>query len=172
MNTAELQALVGRVSGFAQREALRFSLSPTPLPKGALIEITGFGKTEFVAQFLAEHKQQSIWLEENVPFNPFALFQRKVCLKNVYFVEAEDNLFWASSQVIQSNLYNTIVINSPKWNLKQFRQIQLMAQKSQQLIFILSKTPLNAWPISLSLKVRASFFRRSYDIHVHRKRSF
>ncbi|NCN26255.1 hypothetical protein GW915_01665 [bacterium] len=172
METAELKALVGKASGYTRRETLRFSLCPEPLPRGALIEVTGFGKSEFVAEFLAEHKHQAIWLEESFNLNPLAFLQRQISLKNIHFVEAEHNLFWASAQVISSGLYDSIVINQPNWDLKQFRKIQLMAEKNNQLIFLLAKTPLNAWPISLSLQVKHRFFNKDFQVQIRRKRSF
>lgn len=172
MNTAELKALVGKVSGYAQGESLRFSCCPEPLPKGGLIELTGFGKSELMVKILAEQNQPAIWLSEIFNLNPFALWQRQVALKNIFFIEAKESLFWACSQVVQSRLYSSIIVDHPQWNLTQFRKLQLLAKKSDLLVFFLSKTPLNAWPIRLSLKVERGFWSQELQIHTLKRRDF
>ena len=51
---AELKNLIGTLDGSSIREYWPCSDSTIGLPKGAIIQICGTGKTEFVVEFLRE----------------------------------------------------------------------------------------------------------------------
>lgn len=171
MNTAELKALVGMTSDYTERESLSFSLCSERLPRGALIEITGFGKCEFVTRFLAENPtHHSVWLESELSINPFACLQRRVDLEKIFFVEAKEYLFWATTQILNSSLYDTVVVNCPRWSFKQLRQMQLRSEKSNSFVFLLNKRACGAWPISMSLDVKHAFFSNEVKVEVTKKK--
>jgi hypothetical protein len=67
LNLAELRALLSFQS---QREFLPLVFfQGAGIPKGAITEISGFGKTEFVVQILSEHPVVRVaWIEKFFQF--------------------------------------------------------------------------------------------------------
>ena len=75
-----------------KKEYLPFSLLPQGIPRGALVEIIGIGKTDLVSRFLSENPQPlKIWIEEEFSIYPCALAQKKVSLEKIIFSTDDQN---------------------------------------------------------------------------------
>lgn len=138
-----------------EREKYEFSLCPEGFPRGVLIELAGLGKTEVVVQFLRENpKLRVAWIEDSLTIYPCAVAQRNVTLSRLLFIEASDEIFWATFQVLKSNLFDCIVLSSKrKFDEKNLRRLQLESEKGNSSIFLLTEELHKAWPITLQLQV-------------------
>jgi hypothetical protein len=153
----ELRARIGAIEKFSRSGALPFSQLSTGLPSGALVEISGQGKTESVVHFLAENAEiPAAWIESDFSLYPPALFQRKRKLENTFFIEAGKDAAWAASTILRSRLFPVLVYHAPyQQDERQLRRFQLLAEKAQATMILLARRkPLAAWPIALSLEVR------------------
>jgi hypothetical protein len=138
-----------------EREKYEFSLLPGGVPRGVLIELAGLGKTEVIVQFLRENpKLRVAWIEESLTIYPCAVAQRNVALSRLLFIEASSEIFWATFQVLRSNLFDCVVISSKRiLDEKNLRRMQLESEKGNSGIFLLTEELHKAWPIALQLKV-------------------
>ncbi|MGZ6290347.1 MAG: hypothetical protein ACXWQO_19315 [Bdellovibrionota bacterium] len=153
----ELRARIGAMENFSRSESLPYSQFASGLPRGALVEISGQGKTESVVQFLAENAETpAAWIESEFSLYPPALFQRKRKLENTFFIEAGKDAPWAASTILRARLFPVIVYHAPyQKDERQLRRFQLLAEKAQATMILLARRkPLAAWPIALSLEVR------------------
>jgi hypothetical protein len=144
-----------------------FSLFPEGFPVGRLVEISGAGKTEFLVQCLREAASDKIiWIEKELTINPFGLWQRGLHLSNVTFVETLD-FNWAIQQILQSQIFQVIVLSQLHLTEKQLRRFQLQVEKSSSLLFLLSEEVHQSWALSLHLHVSD---RKSLEVEVLRRR--
>ncbi|MGZ3660670.1 MAG: hypothetical protein ACXVB9_05560 [Bdellovibrionota bacterium] len=152
----ELRARLGVFESHFQREAFPCSRLPNGLPRGILAEITGAGKTESVAQLLAENPAlRCAWIEARFSLLPSALLQRGVSLEKIFFVEAGENAAWAAATVLRAQIFPIVVYRAPYGDLKELRRFQLLAGKSNATMILLGDQPAeHAWPIRLSLEAR------------------
>jgi hypothetical protein len=152
---ADLRSLIRTVEKPQERERYDFSLLPSGVPRGALIEVTGPGKTESVVSFLSENQALRIaWVEDQMTVYPTAILQRQVPLERVLFIEAGDEIVWAAMQVMRSGLFEAIILSLPRHlDERVLRRLQLESEKSQACVFLLSEKPHKAWPISLQIQV-------------------
>jgi len=152
----ELRARLGVFDTHFQKEAFPFSRLPGGLPRGVLAEITGSGKTECVAQLLAENAAlRCAWIESRFSLLPSALQQRGVCLEKVFFVEAGADAAWAAATVLRAQIFPLVVYRAPYGDLKELRRFQLLAGKSHTTMLLLGDEPVaQAWPIRLSLTAK------------------
>jgi hypothetical protein len=170
-----LRELIGTTSGYRNRSSLSFSLLEGGIPKGALTEISGPGKTEFLVRFLSEHPSQKVaWIEDQISIYPYAIFQRKAQLQRILFAEAGTNSLWALMQVLRSQVFGIIVFSSTTttrlsksgvgggigqescrtlFDERTLRAMQLSAEKAQASVVFLRDEPGDSWPISLQLRV-------------------
>ncbi len=172
---ATLRELIGAASGYRSRSSLSFSLLDEGIPKGALTEISGPGKTEFLVRFLSEHPSLKVaWVEDQISVYPYAIFQRKAHLQRILFAEAGSNSLWALMQILRSQVFGVIVFSSTTTTLlsksgdgggigqesrraifeeRALRAMQLSAEKSQAAVVFLREEPGDSWPISLQIRV-------------------
>jgi hypothetical protein len=131
------------------------------------VEISGAGKTEFLVQCLREINNEAIvWIEKDLTINPFGLWQRGLALHHMTFVEtAEFN--WAIQQVLQSQIFQVIVLSQLQFTEKQLRRFQLQVEKSSSLVFLLSESPHASWTVSLQLEIAD---KKSLQVEVVRRR--
>jgi hypothetical protein len=171
-----LRELIGTTaSGYRNRSSLSFSLLEEGIPKGALTEISGPGKTEFLVRFLSEHPSLKVaWIEDRISIFPYAIFQRRGQLQRMLFAEAGNNSHWALMQILRSQVFGLIVFSSttttPLCNSedgggigqesyralfeeKSLRAMQLSAEKSQAAVVFLRDEPGDSWPISLQVRI-------------------
>src|ERR1700737_2534231 len=113
---ASLRELIGQngmTAGYRNRSCLSFSMLEEGIPKGALTEISGPGKTEFLVRFLSEHPSLKVaWVEDQISVYPYAIFQRKAYLQRILFAEAGSNSLWALMQILRSQVFGVIVFSS------------------------------------------------------------
>lgn len=153
----ELRARLGALETFSRRESRPYSLFPQGLPRGALVEISGAGKTECVAQFLAENAETpAAWIESEFSLYPPALLQRQRKLENTFFVEAGKDATWAAATILRARLFPLLVYHAPyTQDERQLRRFQLLAEKAEATMILLAKRkPHAAWPIALSLELK------------------
>lgn len=152
----ELRARLGVFESHFQKESVPFSRLPGGLPRGILAEITGRGKTESVAQLLAENPAlRCAWIESRFSLLPSALLQRQVALEKLFFVDAGEDAAWAAATVLRAQLFPLVVYHAPYRDLRELRRFQLLAGKSHSTMVLLADQPAtNAWPIRLSLEAR------------------
>lgn len=181
-----LRELIGTASGYRNRSSLSFSLLDGGIPKGALTEISGPGKTEFLVRFLSEHPSLKVaWIEDQISIYPYAIFQRKAQLQRVLFAEAGSNSLWALMQILRSQIFGVIVFSSTTtippsksgvgggigreslralFEERTLRAMQLSAEKSQAAVVFLRDEPGDSWPISLQVRVRQGDTRRAVEV--------
>lgn len=157
---AELRALLGDTC--VRQESFPFSWIPGGIPRGALTEISGTlgsGKSEFLLKFLAENPGVPIaWIEEELTVFPTAFPQRGVGMERVLFVQAGDELAWASRQILRSGLFGIAVISAEhvEENLEvTLRRLQLDAEKSRTSVVLLTEQSgkKGKWTFALQLEV-------------------
>ena len=149
-----LRTLIGEVTGHAQKEFFRADGVPGGIPRGGLVEICGSRKTEWVIQFLrANESLQAFWLEKEQSVLPTAIQQRGVSLERLTFGVVEE-LYPAVRRVIQSQLFETVVVPSVFEELRVLKALQLLAEKANTTVFLLAKKPRAAFPISVQLEVK------------------
>jgi len=150
---AELKNLVGTLDGSLLREEWPSSGTTTGLPKGAITEICGSGKTEFVVSFLREHSTLRVaWVEQTLSVYPCGILQRKVDLNRILFVEAGNEFPWVVQQLLKSNLFEIVVLFSAVENMKMLRRFQLSVEKAHVTLILLSEDLSNGWPVALQLR--------------------
>lgn len=151
-----VQELRARIQGLHSpivREFFPFSRFADGFPKGALVEISGRGKCETVAVFLAENPEFTVWIESKRQLFPSALLQRKVDLKKILFVEGKSEASWVASTALRSKVFPIVIFDSFYKDERDLRRWQLLAEKSKATMILLRDKPSGLWPISLSLQV-------------------
>ncbi|MBI3593688.1 MAG: hypothetical protein HY200_01895 [Nitrospirae bacterium] len=150
---SELKHLIGTLESSPLRETWPCPDTDTGLPKGAITEICGAGKTEFVVQFLREHSDLSVaWVEPDLSIYPTGLLQRKVQLNRILFIEAENEFPWVVQQLFKSNLFEIVILFSTLSDPKMLRRFQLSAEKAHASLILLSEVFSKGWPVALQLK--------------------
>jgi hypothetical protein len=136
-------------------ETIPYSRLEVGIPKGAITEISGPGKTEWVMHFLAEQPKLNIaWVEENFCIFPFSFSQRNVRLARVLFVDAGQAIEWSILQVLRAQIFPIVVIYGQDIELQSMRRIQLAAEKSAAAVLWLTPEPQNFWTTRLQVAVR------------------
>ncbi len=154
-----LKTQLRALGGFHEKEYLQSR--EVSIPRGAITQVVGPGKTECVAEFLAQNPQlQVAWIESRLSINPMGFMQRNLSLQRFLFIEAKSNFVWATLQTLSSGLFDVVVMsfspleqkNSNLNDLRVMRRFQLLAEKSRGSLFFLSNQTLESWPIALHLE--------------------
>jgi hypothetical protein len=155
LSLAELRELIGAVDGSNLRATRSFSLIPTGVPQGCLIEISGFGKTELLSVFLREHPELLVaWLEMQITVNPYALWQRGVNVDHMLFIEAHSEPLWCVQQILKSQLFQVVVMSGLRFQELELRKLQLLVEKSQSHLILLSHQLHQSWVPALQMVVQ------------------
>lgn len=155
---AELRARIGALTSRSS-ERLAYSLYAEGLPRGALVEISGRGKTEAAVRFLAENSLPVAWIEERFSLFPTALLQREVDPARILFLECGKDSAWAAAQVLRSQLFPILVYSAPYGDERELRRFQLLSETTKATMLLLRPKPSRAWPIALHLKVEGGELR-------------
>ncbi len=170
----QLRELIAFKQGFAQREKFETSLLHAGIPKGAITQIFGYGKTEATVQFLRDNPNERVaWIEVDFELNPVGILQREVNLTRILFTEAGDHLMWAALQALKSQLFSIVVLKTRGLNEKDLRKLQLAAEKSNASVILLSEEFSPSWPISLVVKphpCRSGTDQKILELEVLRQR--
>lgn len=163
----ELKELLGAIH-HQSLERTAFSLYPEGFAPGALTEISGLGKTEFLSEFLKEHPDfKAVWIESEITVNPQAFFQKGVHLKNILFIESKKDMSWCITQCLQSNCFQVVVGYGGVFKEKELRRFQLLCEKAKNHFFILSDKPHNSWVPHLQLEVKKA---KNFEVKTARRR--
>ena len=136
------------------KEFFYFSRAGLSLPCGALVTISGVGKTTKAVEFLAEHSQSIAWIEDKLSIYPCAMLQKNVALNRVLFAEGGKHIFWTCLQILKSGLFKIVVICSSFYEAGILRKLQLAAEKAHTLVILLSEKPISSWTIALDIPIR------------------
>jgi len=169
-----LKGLV-QVHPYRSKRRHRFSLlgESVGVPVGGLVELSslhGGGKTQAALQFLSENPQLRVaWVEEGFSFYPNALTQNGVDLERVLFVEVDESksqssqTLWSVLHLLKSQLFEVVVVSGDHFSNKEYRKIQLEAERSQSSILFLTSSPAPPGAWALSLQVWISRFQEQHD---------
>jgi hypothetical protein len=136
-----------------EKEFLTFSKFDLQIPKGAITLVSGFGKTEFVLDFLSEHRDFfTIWIEEKFSFSPSAALQKELSLKNFLFVESGRQTIYTCLQALKSQVFQVVLVYCENIDLKDLRRIQIFSEKSDCITFWLTNNRKKMWPIALQVE--------------------
>jgi len=174
MNIAELRELCKQTVGGEKRERFDFSLQPGGFPRGAITELAGLGKTEIFVQFLSENpKLRVAWIEDELTIYPCAVAQRGVSLSRVLFIEAHEDILWATFQVLRSHLFDCVVLSSLKTKIEEnnLRRLQLESEKGNAGVFLLTEELHRAWPIALQINVHRGRGESAAKLKLKRERA-
>jgi hypothetical protein len=163
----ELRARIGALEKFTRAGALPFGGLEGGLPRGALVELAGSGKTESAARFLVENAAlPAAWVESEFSLYPPALLQRGRQLHNTFFTEAGKDAPWAATTILRSRLFPVLVYHAPyREDERQLRRFQLLAERAEATVILLARgRPHASWPIALSLELRER------NLHVLRRK--
>lgn len=152
---AELRQLIGTIDGSRPKHRRAFSKLPPGLPVGCLVEFSGQGKTELLSQFLKEHPElQTAWIEPTLSINPYALWQRGVDVSKILFIEGGKASVWAAHQVLQSQAFELLTLSGLRLDERELRRLQLLTEKCESHLILLSPEPLKSWALALQIEVQ------------------
>ncbi len=156
LTVEQLRELVGAQADTVARRS-SFSLYPEGLPQGGVIELVGEGKTQWVAQFLAEHRDFKVaWVERVLSVYPYGLMQKGVKLEQVLFIEAGREITWTLAQVLASGCFRAVVSYSELFSENELRRLQLLSERTAAHIFVLSEASHKSWVPVLQIEVQKS----------------
>lgn len=150
---------MAQLKDWISRSAHSGSFERASSPLGALIGITGVGRTEWVLNWLVKNPEASVvWIEKNLSVLPTALAQRGGGLERILFIELGEvgEWEWTLLTLLRAQLFQAIItpILTPDEQIKKtkdeksLRRLQLLAEKAQCKVFLLSEVPSQHWTIS------------------------
>jgi hypothetical protein len=150
-----LREKIGQIQNRQGREILSTTSLPAGVPRGALIELAGPAKIEWLLAFFKEHEEFRIfWIEEKFTLLPTAVQQRGVSLERMVFAEAPaDEYFKTVRKALRSQAFEFIVVPSVFSEERFLKALQLLAERANACVFLLATRFHAAWPISVQLRV-------------------
>ena len=149
-----LRALIGKTEGVRKKETLISTDLSSGLPRGALIEVTGDARTEWVVRLLSENPTADVaWVEDQLSIFPPAIQQRKMKLERIIFFETQGELNSTICTLLRSQIFTSIVIQGDIHDQKTLRRYQLLAEKSNSTLILISKKQSSSWCISIQVEV-------------------
>jgi len=102
---------------------------------------------------LAEHRGlRAAWVEERITAYPPALERRGVDLRQLLFVEARRDFFWALTQVVRSQLFKVVLVaSSLREEGVSLRQLQLASEQAGCAVLLTGDIEGPAWAVRLWL---------------------
>ena len=162
LNLEQLKALLHKPT---QRDYLPCPLVLNGIPRGAISEISGNGKTQFVANLLIENPELKVaWIEDQFSVNPFGLQQRKVKPHRIIYVEAGHQTEWAAIQALRAQVFHIVVLYAEFQNIRTLRRIQLASEKANAATLWLTPQPQVFWTSTVQLKVSKGNKKNELDI--------
>lgn len=151
----ELKLLIGGIENLDAKEVWDAPFLPQGIPRGAIIELTGPKKTEWLLQFLKHQSELKIfWCEKKQSILPTAIAQRGIELSRITFAVVNEDLILPVRKVLQSQLYEVVIAPSDFEEIRILKALQLFTEKANSVLFLLSKEGLStAWPISMQLEI-------------------
>lgn len=152
----QLKLILGDQFTLAPKESWKAPHVASGVPKGALVELIGTAKVEWLLTFLQAHPEaQVFWYEKKQKILPTAFVQRGVALERVTFALLEKDLMTSLRRVIQSQIFDVIVGPNEFHEIKTYKALQLLSEKANSTFFLLGgERPSQAWPISMQLQIQ------------------
>lgn len=167
----ELRYLISAKQGFHDRQYLQCSSLSTGIPRGAITQICGFGKTQAAVDLIKENPDiKTAWIESEFELNPLAVAQQEVDLTRILFAEAGEHMIWACHQILKSHLFPLVVLKEAPMEDLLLRKLQLAAEKSQSALVILTEEFSSSWPVSLMLKAHKTSSQEGIELEILRQR--
>lgn len=168
-----LRLLLGHqlISSFEKEYLSAPQMDSNIIPKGAVVELLGNYKIEWLVQFMAQHNDvKTFWAEKEQSILPTALHQRGVNLSQVTFAILGQNLVQPLRRAIQSQVFSILIAPSLFTEIKVLQALQFFTEKSNCTLFLLGKDqPSNAWPIFLQLQIEKGT-DQDFEIEVLKQR--
>jgi hypothetical protein len=167
-----LREKLGALQGYQKRSCHAFSLFSLGVPQGALVELTGHQKLEWLCEFFKENSSLNVfWAEPHFTLLPTALQQRGVNLDRFLFAETGDELFKPVRKALRAQVFECLVVPSLFEEEKALKALQLMSEKANSTLFLLSSNTESEasipWPISVRLKIsRGSSSENPFTVEV------
>ena len=109
---------------------------------GILVQVHGRYAPDVAARVLADHPHlPAVWIKKSLVEFPLAIFQRKVNLKKVLFIQGERDSFWAAGSLLHTQLFPFLIYQAPM-NAKIFRTLAEWAEKYATCILVISDRDL------------------------------
>lgn len=169
----ELRLLLGQTAPKQAQALLAVPGVDWGLPQGALTNLSGHGKSEWVVRLLESHSGlRAAWVETDCSLFPTALLVRSIGSERVVYVRAGEDFFWTLRQLIKSQLFPVLVARGTDYPETELRRLQIAAKRAGTTLLILSDSILHAWPLALQVRVaRRSFvdleaqvLRRKFEV--------
>lgn len=168
----ELKAFIAQKENHLLRQGYSCSSLPFLIPQGALVEIAGTSKVEWLISFLGENPSlKTFWTEPEFSLLPTALYQRGLNMDQMLFVEAGSQVFSVVRKVLRSQVFPCVVTPSIFQDEKTLKALQLLAEKSNATVFLLAQALSSAWPISLQFEVHRSLSHPGFEIFLKRNKT-
>lgn len=165
---AVLKEKIGAIEGDKAFDYFRSSSIPRGVPKGAIIELMGTAKTEWLAHFFSENAEvRTFWIEDKLTLLPTALSQRGVNLANVCIAHAPENLFKAVRVALRSQVFHCLVLPFVFEEERELKALQLLTEKANATAFVLSQTRSSFWPITAQFEINHGT-ESPFEIHTHK----
>lgn len=150
----DLREKIGAIQGHLKRGTLSHSAFAAGIPQGALVELVGHQKLEWLCLFFKENPELKVfWAEPQFTLLPTALQQRGVNLDHFLFAETGDQLFKPVRLALRAQVFECIVVPSLFEEEKTLKALQLLSEKANSTVFLLGQEPQSSWPISVQLKI-------------------
>jgi hypothetical protein len=163
---------VARLKGSVyQQSFFPFSKVRKGIPKGALSEISGKGKSRLLISFLSENPDlQVVWIEPEISVFPQAMAQRGLDLKRYLFVESGQETDWTLLQVLKSQVFQIVVLSDYFPSEGQLKKIHYFSKKSSSAVIFLSKHPHSHWTLSFQVEVE-SHNKKEKNVHLLKQKA-
>ena len=166
-----LKGLIAEKEGRMSRDRLPSSSLVCGVPRGALVEVAGHARVEWVVSFLKENPTLKIlWIENSFTLFPPALHQRGVDLDHFVFAEVGPDLFSCVRKALRSQVFECIISPSRYSEERIMKALQLLAEKANSTVILLSEDLQSSWPISLQFEVSSCRSSKNFLIHLKKNK--
>ncbi len=168
MKTELLREIPGILKISPEKNQLRSSFLKDSIPRGSLSEIcsrTGGGRTQAFLSLLRENPTLRVaWIERELTFFPPHLLEQGLSLDHIFFIETQDQFFWAIQEVLRSQLFDLVAIEGSdiRFSETELKRIQVLSRQAQSAVLLLRDEPLQHghW-----------FVRKRFDLQPQKTRS-
>lgn len=167
---SDLRSMIASASAHKVKDFFSFNKIPKGFPKGSLIALSGQGKTQLMAEFLGENADLKVaWIESTWTLNASSLARYGIQFQNVLCVEAQNDSFWATLQILQSGLFDCVLCQQKNiFSEKQLRQLQLACESTGSSCFFLLQQKTSHW--SLGYEIEVYRFKDQLDLDLRKSR--
>ena len=171
LKITELRQIIAEKEGRVLRGFLPSSTLASGIPKGAISEIAGTARIEWVAQFLSENPRLNVfWAEKVFSLFPTAFYQRGISLNRFIFAECGDELFASVRKALRSQVFQCVVSPLKFPDEKFLKALQLLTERSNCSLLLLSERIEPRWPICLQVRVNQTAGESAFEIDIYKNK--